>query len=134
MPLFERGQILYKFCDLIDRDREEIANYMSCEMGKPILQSRAETTYAAEIGRANIEVGKHMYGEVLTDSSEGYEDHVVLVRHEALGVVAAVIPVQLSSRADPTEGRSGAVDGQYHDRQGFDHCAMLRKEADRPGT
>ena len=38
---------------------------MSCEMGKPILQSRAETTYAAEIGRANIEVGKHLYGEVL---------------------------------------------------------------------
>ena len=33
-----------------------------------------------------------MYGEVLCDSSEGYEDHVVMVRHEALGVVAAVIP------------------------------------------
>ena len=92
VPLFERGQILYKFCDLIDRDREEIATFMSLEMGKPIAQSRAETTYAAEIGRANIEVGKHMYGEVLTDSSEGYEDHVVLVRHEALGVIAGVIP------------------------------------------
>lgn len=92
VPLFERGQILYKFCDLIDENREEIANYMSCEMGKPILQSRAETTYAAEIGRANIEVGKHLYGEVLCDSSEGYEDHVVMVRHEALGVVACVIP------------------------------------------
>ena len=78
VPLFERGQILYKFCDLIDENREEIANYMSCEMGKPILQSRAETTYAAEIGRANIEVGKHLYGEVLCDSSEGYEDHVVM--------------------------------------------------------
>ena len=92
VPLFERGQLLYKFCDLIDQNREEIASYMSNEMGKPILQARAETTYAAEIGRANIEVGKHMYGEVLCDSSEGYEDHVVLVRHEALGVVAAVIP------------------------------------------
>lgn len=92
VPLFERGQILYKFCDLIDQNREEIATYMSCEMGKPILQSRAETTYAAEIGRANIEVGKHMYGEVLCDSSEGYEDHVVMVRHEALGVVVGVIP------------------------------------------
>ena len=92
VPLFERGQILYKFCDLIDQNRDEIANYMSCEMGKPILQSRAETTYAAEIGRANIEVGKHLYGEVLCDSSEGYEDHVVMVRREALGVIAAVIP------------------------------------------
>lgn len=92
VPLFERGQILYKYCDLIDEHREEIAQAMANEMGKHISQCRAETTYAAEIGRANIEVGKHMYGEVLCDSSEGYENHVLMVRHEALGVVAGVIP------------------------------------------
>ncbi len=85
-------QILYKYCDMIDANRQEIASYMSNEMGKPILQSRAETTYAAEIGRANIKVGKHLYGKVLCESSEGYENHVVMVRHEALGVVACVIP------------------------------------------
>jgi len=92
VPLFERGQILYKYCDLIDEHRDEIASAMANEMGKHISQSKAETTYAAEIGRANIEVGKHMYGEVLCDSSEGYENHVLFVRHEALGVVAGVIP------------------------------------------
>ena len=92
VPLFERCAIMYKYCDLVDANREKIAQAMSNEMGKPISQSRAETTYAAEIGRANIEVGKHMYGQVLTDSSEGYEDHVVTVRHEALGVIACVIP------------------------------------------
>lgn len=92
VPLFEKGQILYKFCDLIDEHRDEIAAYMANEMGKPILQARAETTYSAEIGRANIEVGKHLYGEVLCDSSEGYENHVIMVRREALGVIAAVIP------------------------------------------
>jgi acyl-CoA reductase-like NAD-dependent aldehyde dehydrogenase len=92
VPLFERGQILYKFCDLIDQNRDQIASFMSNEMGKPIMQARAETTYGAEIGRANIEVGKHLYGEVLCDSSEGYENHVVMVRHEALGIVVGVIP------------------------------------------
>lgn len=92
VPLFERCQIMYKFCDLVDEHREEIAMAMAQEMGKPISQARAETTYAAEIGRANIEVGKHMYGQVLTDSSEGYENHVVTVRHEAIGVIACVIP------------------------------------------
>lgn len=91
-PLFERSQILYKLCDLLDENIGEIANYMACEMGKPIMQARAEVTYAAEIGRNNIEVGKHMYGNVLTDSSDGHENDVVYVRHEALGVVAAVIP------------------------------------------
>lgn len=92
VPLFERGQILYKYCDLVDKNREKIASFMANEMGKAISQSRAETTYAAEIGRANIEVGKHLYGQVLCDSSEGYETHSVFVKHEALGVVVGVIP------------------------------------------
>lgn len=92
VPTFERGQILYKFCDLVDERREDIAMFVSKEMGKPILQSRAETTYAAEIGRANIEVGKHLYGQVLMDSSEGYENHSVFVKREALGVIACIIP------------------------------------------
>lgn len=92
VPTFERGQILYRFCDLVDARRDDIAMFMSKEMGKPILQSRAETTYAAEIGRANIEVGKHLYGQVLQDSSEGYENHSVFVKREALGVIACIIP------------------------------------------
>jgi acyl-CoA reductase-like NAD-dependent aldehyde dehydrogenase len=92
VPTFERGQILYKFCDLVDEHREDIAMFMAKEIGKPILQARAETTYAAEIGRANIEVGKHLYGQVLQDSSEGYENHSVFVKREALGVIACIIP------------------------------------------
>jgi acyl-CoA reductase-like NAD-dependent aldehyde dehydrogenase len=92
VPTFERGQILYKFCDLVDKNREEIAMFMANEMGKPVSQGKAETTYAAEIGRANIEVGKHLYGQVLCDSSEGYENHSVFVKREALGVIACVIP------------------------------------------
>ncbi|MCH4166335.1 MAG: aldehyde dehydrogenase family protein [Megasphaera sp.] len=92
VPLFERGAVLYKFCALVDQHRDEIATAMANEMGKPIMQARAETTYAAEIGRNNIEVGKHLYGRVLCDSSEGYENHVVTVTHEALGVVVGIIP------------------------------------------
>lgn len=92
VPLFERAQILYRYCDLVDANRDTIAAFMSNEMGKPVTQSRAETTYAAEIGRANIEVGKHLYGQVLCDSSEGYENHTLFVKREALGVVLGVIP------------------------------------------
>ena len=57
-PLFERAQILYKFCDLVSANIDVISNYMACEMGKPIMQARAEVDYAAEIGRNNIEYGK----------------------------------------------------------------------------
>lgn len=91
-PVFERAKILYKFCDLVAENIDEIANYMACEMGKPIMNARAEVDYAAEIGRSNIEVGKHLYGQVLPDNSDGHENDTVYVRHEALGVVACVIP------------------------------------------
>lgn len=92
VPLFERAQILSRFCDLLDQNRDKLAESMSAEMGKHISQSRAEAAYSSEIGRANIEVGKHLYGQVLCDNSEGYENHQLIVKHEALGVVAAVIP------------------------------------------
>lgn len=92
VPLFERGQILYKFCNLIEEHSDELAAVMANEMGKHISQAKAEVTNAAEVGRANIEVGKHLYGEVLCDNSEGYENHLLFVRREALGIVAGVIP------------------------------------------
>lgn len=92
VPLYERAEILYKFCELIDENREEISQYMAQEIGKPIFLSRMETTYAADIGRGNIERGKHLYGEVMPDSTEGYQDNVMFVRREALGVVSAIIP------------------------------------------
>lgn len=92
VPLYERADILYKFCALVDEHNEEIALTLCKEMGKPFNKAMSELTYSPNIGRANIEVGKHMFGSVLNDTAPGMENDVVTVRHEALGVVACVIP------------------------------------------
>ncbi|MGC4018444.1 MAG: aldehyde dehydrogenase family protein [Muricomes sp.] len=92
VPLFERGQILYKFCALMEEHSDEVAAVMANEMGKHISQAKEEIINAAEVGRANIEVGKHLYGQVLCDNSAGYENHLIFVRREALGVIAGIIP------------------------------------------
>lgn len=92
VPLFQRAKLLWKFSELIDEHRNEIAMLMACEMGKPLKNALTECSYSAEIARNNIERGKHLYGHVLCDSSEGHENNVMFIRYEALGVVAAVIP------------------------------------------
>ena len=91
-PLYERSEILYKFCALLDEHAEEIALLMCKEMGKPYGKAMSEMTYTPNIGRANIEYGRHMFGQILNDTAPGMHNDVVLVRHEALGVVACVIP------------------------------------------
>lgn len=92
IPAFQKGKILYKFMDLIDEHRGEIAELMALELGKQISTARAETAYSAEIGRENIEKAKHLYGEVFNNNAEGYEKNLVFTRREPLGVVVAIIP------------------------------------------
>jgi len=92
IPIFQKGKILYKWMDLIDEHRGELANFMALELGKRISTAKEETAYSAEIGRENIEVAKHTYGEVFNNNAEGYEKNLVFTRREPLGVVAAVIP------------------------------------------
>lgn len=92
VPIFQKGKILYKFMDLIDENRTEIATLMALELGKRISTAKAETAYAAEIGRENIEKAKHIYGEVFNNNAEGYEKNLVFTRREPLGVVVAIIP------------------------------------------
>ena len=41
MPLHERGDILYKFADLVEANHEELAQLLSKETGKPIKESKS---------------------------------------------------------------------------------------------
>ena len=43
MPLYERGEILYRFADLLEANGEQISQLSSQEMAKPIQQARVET-------------------------------------------------------------------------------------------
>lgn len=92
MPLYERGEILYRFADLLEADAEHISQLSSQEMAKPIIQARGETMDGVKLLRAAVERAKHLYGEVLADNGPGFESDLVFTRREPLGVIACIIP------------------------------------------
>ncbi|MGI6005960.1 MAG: aldehyde dehydrogenase family protein [Ruminococcus sp.] len=92
MPLYERGEILYRFADLLEANAEQISQLSAREMAKPILQARVETEDGVKLLRGAVERAKHLYGEVLADNGPGFEKDLVFTRREPLGVIACIIP------------------------------------------
>ncbi len=92
-PLYRRTEIMYKFCDLLAANVEDIARTLSTEMGKPIAQSRGETSGSVNITRGFVEHANHLYGELLpTDNQPGHQNDLIFTMREPLGVIACVIP------------------------------------------
>ena len=79
--------------ELVERDKEDLAQTLSQETGKPITEARAEIGNIPIAFRAFSERAKHLYGEMISGEQEaGQEKNVLLVKKEPLGVVAAIIP------------------------------------------
>jgi len=93
IPIHERVDILMKFLTLVERDKEDLAQTLSQETGKPIFEARGEIANIPIAFRAFSEKAKHYYGETIPGEMEpGQDKHLLIVKKEPLGVVAAVIP------------------------------------------
>lgn len=92
LPVYARGEIMYKFADILEQNAEHISQLSAMEMAKPIEQARGETMDGVKLIRAATERAKHLYGEVLTDNGPGFEGDLVFTRREPLGVIACIIP------------------------------------------
>ena len=93
VPVSEKVAILYKFLDIVDDNKEALAQTLSAETGKPITEARAE------IGNIRIgfsgfcEKAKHLYGKTFPAGLEpGQDKHVLITKKEPIGVIACVIP------------------------------------------
>ena len=97
-PIHERADILYKFVDLVERDKERLAKLLSAETGKPIKEARAEVANVRIGVRGFVERAKHLYGESIPAGTEaGQEKTMQIVQREPLGVIAAIIPFNFPS-------------------------------------
>lgn len=93
MPLYERGKILEKFVDLVERDKESLATTLCKETGKPIKEARAEIANTKTFVYAYVERAKHLYGiNIPTGNEPGQEKTIQFTIREPLGVVACIIP------------------------------------------
>lgn len=85
----ERAELLQKWADLIDANKEDLAIIMTAEQGKPLTETRGEVGYANSFIRWFAEEGKRVYGDVIP-ANQTQLRHVIL--KQPVGVCAAITP------------------------------------------
>ncbi len=86
---YERAIYLKKLYELMLEHRDELAQIMTMEMGKPINESIGEVTSAAAFLEWFAEEGKRVYGEILPTHTTSKR---LQVWKKPVGVVAAITP------------------------------------------
>ena len=74
VSLYDRADILYKFVELVENKKEDLAKLLSEETGKPIKEARAEIGNVKIGVRAFCEKAKHLYGDSLVGSAEAGQE------------------------------------------------------------
>ncbi len=90
--VYDRAEILWRWRELVLRDREPLARTMSLEMGKPITEARGEVTFAASYISWFAEEVKRLNGEVIPSSRPGQR---LLVSYHPVGPVFCATPWNL---------------------------------------
>jgi succinate-semialdehyde dehydrogenase/glutarate-semialdehyde dehydrogenase len=85
----DRAELMVKLVDLMMKHKQELAELITREMGRPLSESLGEVDYAASFLTWFAEEGKRVYGRVVPGKSE---DHRIQVWKQPVGVVAAITP------------------------------------------
>ena len=88
-PAVQRAQLLSKAAQLMNERNDELARLLTLENGKPLEESKVETTVAAAFLQWNAEEARRIYGEVVPSHAP---DKRVLTIKQPVGVVAAITP------------------------------------------
>ena len=93
VPVHEKVEIMYKFLELVEKNKEDLARTLSRETGKPIREARAEIANIPIAFKAFSEKAKHLYGEIINAGCEaGQDKNILLTMKEPIGVIACIIP------------------------------------------
>ena len=93
MPGHERADILLRASQLLEEKKEEFAEIIAMEAGKPIKHSRAEITRSIQILRFSSELSKHTAGEVVPmDAALRGDNRMGMVKRVPMGVIGAITP------------------------------------------
>jgi len=85
----ERGEILRRWFNLINENKEDLAQLMTAENGKAIGESRGEIAYGNSFIEWFAEEAKRNYGEVIPNTTTG--KRLVVIR-QPVGVSALITP------------------------------------------
>lgn len=86
---YERAALLEKWAELIMIHKDELAEIMTKENGKPLKESQGEVLYAKSYLTWYAEEAKRIYGRTIPASSPNKR---LLVTRQGVGLVAAITP------------------------------------------
>ncbi|WP_343320494.1 NAD-dependent succinate-semialdehyde dehydrogenase [Sphingobacterium multivorum] len=87
--VLERCNITRKWYDLIQQHKDDLAEIMTLESGKPLSESKVEVDYGSSFVEWFSEEGKRAYGETIPSHKKGTR---MLTIRQGIGVVAAITP------------------------------------------
>ncbi|RDX73094.1 Succinate-semialdehyde dehydrogenase, mitochondrial, partial [Mucuna pruriens] len=85
----ERSRILRKWYDLLMVHKEELAQLITLEQGKPLKESMVEINYGAGFIEFAAEEAKRIYGDIIPAP---FSDRRLFVLKQPVGVVGAITP------------------------------------------
>jgi succinate-semialdehyde dehydrogenase/glutarate-semialdehyde dehydrogenase len=85
----ERSSLLRCWFDLVMQNKEELAEILTAEQGKPLAESLGEIIYGANYIEWFAEEAKRVYGDTIPAPSA---DKRIVVIKQAIGVVSAITP------------------------------------------
>ncbi|MEO3860238.1 aldehyde dehydrogenase family protein [Acrocarpospora sp. B8E8] len=93
LPAHRRAELLLTIADLIEAEKDGLAELLAAENGKPIPQTRGEVEAAIRIFRGYAGEATRLFGrQIPLDAVPGLEKHLAVTTREPLGVVAALVP------------------------------------------
>ncbi len=96
--VIERCEVLSRFADLVEENKDELALLLSKETGKPIKEAYNEIANIGIGVPGYVEKVKHEYGNIVYRGTEkGQENTIQYTIQQPLGVVVAIIPFNFPS-------------------------------------
>jgi malonate-semialdehyde dehydrogenase (acetylating)/methylmalonate-semialdehyde dehydrogenase len=89
VAVIERARRLFALREGLDARREELARSVTTEMGKTIVDARAEVARMIEMVEAACAIPTTMQGRILEDVSRGIDAETI---RQPVGVCAAIVP------------------------------------------
>ena len=98
VSIYERAEKIYKFVDLVEKNKDRLAKLLSDETGKPIKEAIAEISNVKIGATAFVERAKHLYNDSFPVGQEaGQEKTMQITIRQPIGVVVAILPFNFPS-------------------------------------
>src|SRR5688500_16874875 len=88
LPVAERGAVLRRIAQLLERDADEVAAVVAAETGKAPAEALGEVGAAAEMGYFNAGEGRRLYGRTTTSALPNRQAMTI---RQPLGVAGLII-------------------------------------------